>query len=249
MSYKSGIDLSSHNGAIDFKKIKDAGIEFAILRTGYGKKEPDQYDKRFEEYYKGCKENGIHVGAYHFSYALTVDAAEEEADFMLEIVKGKQFEYPLFFDIEHKTHAALSKAVCAEIVEAFCTKLEKAGCYAGVYSYDSFFFSNLPPAVPQRFAAWTARVEDIEPTYCKNYAIWQYTWRGKIDGAESNVDMNRCSKDYPSIIKKKGLNGFTKESECYTVTAKKAKVSADDAEALKESCKSLGMTVNIEKNL
>ena len=246
MNYKLGIDISSHNGNIDFKKVKNAGIEFAVLRTGYGVKHPDQYDSRFEEYYKGCKENGIDVGAYHFSYAVTAEAAEQEADFMLEIVKGKQFEYPLFFDIEHKTHAVLSKAVCAEIVEAFCTRLEKAGYFAGVYSYDSFFFSNLPPEITDRFAAWTARVEDVKPTYCKSYGIWQYSWRGKVDGILTNTDMNRCSKDYPSIIKAKCLNGFTKEIKRYTVAARKEKLSEKDADALAKACAALGMSVDIQ---
>lgn len=248
MSNISGIDLSHHNGDIDFEKASSSGVNFAILRTGFGKKHPNQYDKRFEEYYNSCKIHRIPVGAYHYSYALTSEAAEAEADFMLEILKGKSFEYPIFIDIEEKTQATLSKDVCSEIVTAFCSKLESAGYFAGIYSYDSFFSANLPVEIQNRFASWTARVENIKPTYCSNYGMWQNSWKGTVNGISGDVDMNICYKDYPSIIKAKGLNGFSINSVKYNVTASSSLLTLQEVGKVASICKNLGMIVKIEKN-
>ncbi len=240
---RTGIDLSNHNGDIDFKKVKDSGVDFAILRTGYGKKYPDQYDTKFEDYYSQCKKYGIPVGAYHFSYALTEEAAVQEAEFMLEIVKGKQFEYPLYFDIETVPHTTLSKSICEEIITAFCGRLEKEGYFAGIYSFDTFFYSNIPEATTKRFASWVARVEDVKPTYAKNYGIWQYSWKGKIDGAKGSVDMNKCYIDYPSIIKKAQLNGYGDKFKFYEITATFCKANQEQTDKITNECLKLGMTV------
>ncbi len=235
-----GIDLSNHNGNIDFKKVKAAEIEFAILRTGYGRKDPEQYDTKFEEYYRQCKENNIPVGAYHFSYALTKEAALEEAKFMAEIVKGKTFEFPLYFDIETVNHTTLSKAVSAEIITTFCEYMEKQGFWAGVYSFDTFYFSNIPDSITKRFATWVARVENVQPSYCKNFGIWQNSWEGKIDGITGDVDLNYCYKDYPQLIKNSCMNGFGSKA-LYNVSALAEGLAESDAEALAKKCKELGM--------
>lgn len=208
MEILTGIDLSQHNGNVDFAKVAKSGVKFAILRTGYGRNIPKQRDKKFEAYYSGCKANGIPVGAYHYSYATTAAGAAEEAAFVLEILKGKKLEYPIYFDIEEKAQCKLPKAVCDEMVTTFCTILEKAGYFAGVYSFDSFFNSNLSTAIVQRFSAWAARVENIKPTSCKAYGMHQYSWKGKVDGCNGDVDMNYCYKDFPAVIKSKRLNGY-----------------------------------------
>ena len=96
MSYK-GIDVSVWNGTIDWKKVKTAGIQFAMLRGGYG---TNGKDSKFEQNYKNAKAVGIPIGVYHYSYAKTVKAAEQEAKLCLSYIKGKQLEYPVAFDIE-----------------------------------------------------------------------------------------------------------------------------------------------------
>lgn len=247
MNIKKGIDISNHNGEIDFSKLKEQGIDFAILRTGYGQKFPRQYDKKFEEYYAQCKKYGIDVGAYHFSYALTEEAVLKEADFMLEILQGKQFEYPIYYDIETTAHTTLSKAVCDELVTAFCTKLEQAGYFAGVYSFDSFFGSNLTSAIPKRFATWVARVEYVKPTFIKDYGMWQYSWKGDLDGVPTDIDLNEVYVDYPSIIKKKNLNGFVDENgPIYKVSAFTEERNKAKAEIIAQSCRIMGMSVKEE---
>jgi GH25 family lysozyme M1 (1,4-beta-N-acetylmuramidase) len=202
------IDVSKHNGQIDWTKAKAAGVDAVILRAGYGRV-LSQRDPRFEENYKCAKENGIDVGVYWYSYATTPADAVKEAEICLKVIKNKTFEYPIYFDIEEVRHLKLSMAVCGEIVTAFCECLEKNGYFAGVYSFDSFFSTNLDESITKRFAAWVANVSAEKPQYCKDYGMWQFSWKGKIDGIKGDVDMNKAYKDYPAIIKKAKLNGYS----------------------------------------
>ena len=96
-----GIDVSVHNGKIDWQKVRAAGIDFAILRAGYGRL-ASQRDNRFKENYAGAKAAGIPVGAYWYSYAMSEDEARLEADVFLSVIKGKQFEFPVYYDVEEK---------------------------------------------------------------------------------------------------------------------------------------------------
>ena len=131
------IDLSKWNGQVDFAKVKASGVDGCIIRTGFGVKSPNQIDRRFEEYYEGAKKVGLYLGAYHYSYAQSVSEAKSEAEFCCEIIKGKKFEFPIYFDFEDKTQIHLSKQICSEMVRAFCGVLEANGYWAGIYSYDS----------------------------------------------------------------------------------------------------------------
>ena len=241
MAYKTlGIDVSKHNGVIDWVKVKASGkVQFAILRSGFGKALPTQKDPQFEKNYSECKKVGIPVGVYHYSYALTTADAEAEADFVIDILKGKQFEYPIYFDIEEKSQAALSKETCTAIVKAFCTRLEKAGYWAGFYSYDAFYATDIVPGTAERYANWVASIEFRKPVSCTNYEMWQYSWKGTIPGINSNVDLNECYIDYPTLIKNAGKNGFQANSaptiktpEYYEVTfTTKTKGEAESIQA------------------
>ena len=199
-----GIDVSHHNGEIAWNKVK---IDFALIRTGYGKKNPNQVDKEFERNYMACKKYHIPCGAYHYSYAKTIEDAEKEADFVLELLKGKKFEFPIYFDMEEKFQVNLGKAKCTAMFKAFADKLEEAGYWVGIYSFDSFFQTNLEDGIEKRYTAWVARVENIKPNSCKP-AIWQYSWKGRVEGINGDVDMNKCDIDYPSMIKKAHKNGY-----------------------------------------
>ena len=202
------IDLSYHNGNVDFKKVKASGINSVILRTGFGLYSPKQIDKRFCEYYDKAKEAGMFVGAYHYSYADGFSAAGEEAKAMLRIIEDRKFELPLFFDIEEKKQKLMSKKMCSQMVRTFCNTLEEAGYWAGVYSFDSFFGSNLEDDIVQRYTTWVARIENLKPMTCKRYDIWQYSWRGKVDGIKGDVDMDYIYRDFPQLINKAHLNGY-----------------------------------------
>lgn len=206
----AAIDISKHNGSIDFRKVKASNhdINTVIIRTGYGKYSQGQIDKMFFENYDKAKAIGMYVGAYHYSYAKNSREAEEEAYAMLKIIGNRKFELPLFYDIEESVQAKLSKTVCSDMVRTFCNTLENNGKWAGVYSYDSFFGSNLEDSIVARYSTWVAKVGGKEPKICKRYDIWQYSWTGKIDGIKGDVDMNYIYRDYPQTIQKAHLNGY-----------------------------------------
>lgn len=200
-----GIDVSHHNGTIDWTKVKNSGIEFAIIRAGFGKN-ISQKDKQFERNYIGCKENNIPVGAYWYSYAGSAAEALQEAKICLEVIKEKQFEYPILFDIEEKSQVELGKDICSEICKTFCNHLEQNGYYAGIYTFDSFANTNIAESVKNRYTMAVARVDSKSPKYSP-YDIWQYSWKGKINGISGDVDMDYCYRDF-NVIKENGLNGF-----------------------------------------
>ena len=235
------IDVSNHNGTIDWEKVKASGIEGVIIRAGYGKA-ISQKDLAFERNYAGAAKSGLHIGAYWYSYATNAADAKKEAAVFLEVIKGKKFDLPLWLDIEDKCQLHIGKGVCTDITTAFLTDIENAGYYAGVYSFDSFFSSNLEPWIRSRYAVWAARVENVLPKIAVEWGIHQYSWKGKVDGIKGDVDMNNCRKDYPGIICKAGLNGYAKDPK-FTVTANVSGIDKEKAEQIAKACSELGMTV------
>lgn len=221
---KKGIDVSHNNGTIDWNKVN---TQFCIVRAGYGR-ETSQKDLFFEKNYRGCKARKIPVGAYWYSYATSAAEAAKEAEVCLQVIAGKQFEYPIFFDIEEKKQFALGKAACTAIAKAFLERVEKAGYYVGIYSYKGGLEKFIDKSVRERYAVWVANVGVSQTTY-RGAAMWQYSWTGKHSGIKGDVDCNYCYIDYPSIIKSKGLNGFktaaNKTANKSTVTDGKASTS------------------------
>ena len=212
-----GVDVSKHNGTIDWQKAKNSGsVDFAVLRAGYGRL-ISQKDIQFERNYSECKKYNILVGAYWYSYAKSVPEIQTEARVFLEVIKGKQFEYPVYLDFEEKSQFALGKAKCTEMAKAFLTILENAGYYAGLYSFKSMLDNCFTDDILTRYTVWLAHVNVSKTSYSKPFGIWQYSWEGKVDGitgGSGKVDMNYCYKtDFPEAIKKAGLNGFTKSAE------------------------------------
>lgn len=121
-----GIDISTHNNVTDYKKLKEQGIGFAIIRCGYGR-ELSQKDALFEQHYRGLKEAGIKVGCYLYSYADSVEASKLEAENCLNMIKGKTFELPVFYDVEESKFASCGMFVATTMVQTFCDIIEKAG--------------------------------------------------------------------------------------------------------------------------
>ena len=201
------IDLSKWNGDVNFTKVKQSGVEGVIIRTGYGQNYPTQKDYRFEEYYRKAKEANLYVGAYHYSYAKSIQEVVGEAEFMYSILKGKSFELPVYGDFEEQEK--LSSAICSSMVKTFCNYLEDKGAWAGIYSYDSFF-KKLPQHIGQRYTLWVARVENVKPKCVPEdeIGIWQHSWKGKVDGIKGNVDMDICYKNFPLLIRNVQRNHF-----------------------------------------
>ena len=205
-SYK-GADLSVHNGAVDMAKVKSAGYSFVFLREGYGDEVsyPSQKDSRFESNYKNAKAAGLHVGAYHYLYATTVGGAKREAQGFLKNLSGKSFDMPVALDIEERSQYNLPNATVEAIVKAFMDVCEQAGYYCLLYSYESFLTAKMSAAFRSKYDVWCANISR-QPSI--SYGIWQYSFTGSVSGISGRVDLNRTSKDYPSIIKNAGKNGF-----------------------------------------
>ncbi len=203
-----GIDVSKWQKDVDFKKAKASGIQFAIIRAGYGK-EVSQKDPYFEKNYEKAKAAGLPVGAYWYSYADSVDAALKEAKACISVLKGKQFELPIYFDVEEKRQFAKGQKFIDSIISVFCEALEQEGYFAGLYMSASPLKTHVSEAVRNRYTIWVAQY-NTKCTYAGEYGIWQYSSKGSVPGVSGNCDMNECYKDFPSIIKKGGFNGYTK---------------------------------------
>ena len=205
-----GIDVSIHNGIIDWQKVKESGIEFAIIRAGFGRF-VDQKDENFERNYDEAKAAGIPIGAYWYSYATTVEEAIDEAEVFVSLLSGKQFEYPLFFDQEERSAFETGKENCSKMIRAFCDVLEANGYWAGLYTSRSYLETYIEDDIKTRYALWIAEWGS-RLNYNGPVAIWQYSEKGYVDGISCNVDLDICYKDFPSVIKEKGFNGFGKTS-------------------------------------
>ena len=203
-----GIDVSKWQGNIDWQKVKAAGIEFAMLRGGFGKT-TTQIDSKFEQNYRNAKAVGMPIGVYHYSYAKSVEDAKKEAQFCLSYLKGKQFEYPIAFDIEDSSQANLGKSTLTAITKAFCEEVEKAGYYVCIYANLDWLKNKLDMTALSDYDVWVAQWAS-KCTYGGAYGMWQYSDKGKVNGITGNVDMDEAYKNYPNIMKVNGLNGFFK---------------------------------------
>lgn len=225
-----GIDVSQWQGnSIDFGKVKAAGIDFVIIRAGYGRY-ISQKDPTFEDNYRKAKSAGLNVGVYWYSYAQSEADARAEAAVCMEAIKDKLFEYPIYFDLEEQSQFSRGKAFCSALVTAFCGELEKAGYFAGLYISRSPLQNYITAEVAGRYALWIAEYDVSKPNYSGQYGMWQHTDKGSVPGVSSNVDLDICYVDYPTIIKEGGFNGFTKpklEAKAESKTETKAPVKGD----------------------
>lgn len=230
MSEFRGIDVSHWQGAIDWTRVKAAGIQFAIIKSG-GSDDGFYTDPRWEENYRNAKANGVAVGAYYFVGPGCTSAADGKADAerFLAQLKGKQLEYPVFIDLEATAPSA--KAGATEATIAFCQALEAAGYFAGIYSStDSGFRERLDDSKLTPFTHWVAQYAS-KCTYCGAYGIWQYSSTGSVNGVSGNVDMDISYIDYPSTIKTGGFNGFDKSAASASTSTTTMKKSVDEIAA------------------
>lgn len=221
----NGIDVSEFQGNINWTDVK---TDFVIIRAGYGR-EISQKDKNFEVNYQGCKKSGIPCGAYWYSYAVTPEEAVREAQVCLEAIKGKQFEFPVFFDIEEKRQLDLGMEKCSDIAAAFLKTVEKAGYFTGIYSSKSHLESFISEELRKRYAVWVAHYGVSKTTYAGTYGMWQKSNSGSISGISGKVDLDECYEDYPNIIKNAGLNGFAKTSGAPAKRTKTLTITIDGA--------------------
>lgn len=210
-----GIDVSSFQKKPDWKKVKQSGVKFAILRIH----QRTGIDTSFEHNYKGCCDNGILVGGYKLSYATTVAEAEKEAEETLAVLKGRKLVFPIFYDLEWETQRKFSKSKLEAITLAFLRKIHSAGYRVGIYSNVDWFNNLFTPAM-RDYDCWIARypatdngkvVERLRPAQGIG---WQYSSKGKVPGIDGNVDMDVFYKDYRDSNQKGDTNTVVKISNC-----------------------------------
>lgn len=191
----AGIDVSVHQGNIDWTKVKNSSkVQFAILRAGISTRQ----DEKFDRNYQGCKSNGIPCGIYWFCKAVNTAEAVQEANACLKAISGKSLEYPIYYDIEDvesgdKQHkiASLGITTVSAIAVAFLETLRKAGVSnLGVYSFKSALDTLFKPEVLQSYKVWVAQTGN-KCTFTKStYSMWQYSWKGRISGISGDVDLD-----------------------------------------------------------
>lgn len=230
-----GIDVSVHNGTIDWAKVKKSGVEFAIIRSGYGWDRPNQVDKYLKTNVEGCEANDIPYGFYHYSYATTPDEARQEADWFISVIEKYQPTYPLVFDWEESSIVnSTNSSTATAIADAFLSRLEEKGYYGMLYGSSSKINQLFNNNTMKKYDIWVAHWGVNEPSVKLPYGIWQYSSTGKVDGIDTVVDMNYAYKDYPSIIKSAGLNHLQKDEENEVVKPSEETVSKKDYDALSD---------------
>ena len=185
-----GIDVSYHNGTIDWKRVKQSEVEYAIIRCGYGTNDKNQDDKKWEENVKGCIDNNIPYGVYLYSYADTVEKASSEADHAIRLLQGKKFKYPVYYDLEEEAiRKKLSKTEIANIAKTFCNKLSAKGYTVGIYANKDWVTNYLTDSCFNNWTKWVAQYNTV-CNYKGKYDMWQCSSTGRVPGISGNVDLN-----------------------------------------------------------
>lgn len=192
---EQGIDVSYWQGEIDWGKVKTAGIDFAIIRTGYGSYSDHQRDERFYENMNNAISQDIKVGVYHYSHATTLEQAINEAQFVLSIIDGYTLQYPIYYDLEDSVQENLSTRELTDIALAFLETIENAGYQTGIYANMDWLTNRLYVDELTKYEIWIANYSDVN-TYQGDYGVWQYSQTGQIDGINGFVDLNNAYKKY-----------------------------------------------------
>lgn len=201
----AGIDVSHWQGKIDFHKVKKSGIQFVIIKAG-GSDAGLYKDNKFDTYYNDAKRAGLYVGAYYFagkSFWLN-GMGLSNAQHFLRLLEGKIFDMPVYIDVEMCPPKERLRTT-NQVIE-FCEWMEMHNAFVGVYASDIAGFDNmLQKTRLEKYTWWVARYGGKPKNI---YGIYQWTPSGRVNGISGKVDRNKCVVDFPSIIKRKGLNQF-----------------------------------------
>ena len=197
-----GIDVSQYQGNIDFSKVKNSGVEYAIIRCGYRGYESGTLtqDTKFDTNARNALANDVSIGAYFYTQALTKEEAEEEADFVINCLKPYHVDYPVCLDVETASEDtarqnSLSNSQLTDVVVAFCERIKAAGYTPMIYSNSRYFAGRLEMERLENYDKWYAMYADT-PYIPYEIAMWQYTSSGSIDGINGNVDVNISFKSW-----------------------------------------------------
>lgn len=200
--YKKGIDVSEHNGVIDWEKVKASGVEFAMLRAGYGQ----TVDKQFRCNADACNRIGLPIGVYWFSYAAIESLAKEEAITCLSTILPYNIDLPVAYDLEYdsvkyaqKQGVFVGMELASRMARSFCETVQGAGYatanYANPDYLNRYFDANVQRDFPIWLAQWPGSTPSLDkpPRMC---AIWQYSEKGSVPGIKGPVDLDVCYADY-----------------------------------------------------
>ena len=199
-SIAKGIDVSMHNGTVNWGQVANSGIDFTFINVGSTK---SGVDPQFAANITGAQAAGIKTGIYLYSYATTPEQAANEANLVLQWIEPYTVNYPIVFDIEDKCHKNLSDQQLIDIINAFCTAIDAAGYYPMVYSNKNMFVQKLSIT---GWDKWVAQYNDT-CEYNNNVCFWQYSSHGNVAGISGRVDLNYQFKDYSQLIIRDGFTG------------------------------------------
>lgn len=214
MATIKGIDVSKHNGNINWKKVKDDGIKFVIIRAGYGS---STVDEKFEEYIKGAIEEDIDIGIYWFSYAISEEKAKLEAVKCMEVIKPykDKITYPVFYDFEYdsvsyakKQGVSINKTKATAFAYSFLKEVEKGGYIPGLYTNIDFSNNYFFKSLQRDYDLWIAQYAS-RCSYSESHVMWQYSESGRVSGIDGDTDLDYCYKKYSS----KGDNDNTNKDK------------------------------------
>ncbi len=192
-----GIDVSKFQGSIDWKKVADSGVEFAFIRVGargYTKGAITE-DDNFKANMEGAQKNGVKIGVYFFTAAVSDDEIKEEAQYVLNAIEPYKVDYPVVLDIEKVSSSAgartdsVTPAERTELCRTFCDDISKAGYSPMIYGNLKTFIRLLDISQLQDYEKWFASY-DTPMYYPYDYSIWQYSDSGTVDGIKGKVDLN-----------------------------------------------------------
>ena len=229
---KKGVDISSNNGKISIEKIKAAGFEFAMIRCGFGENITEQDDTFWEENVRKCEAAGLPWGAYFYSYACSEESAKSELAHVLRLLKGKRPTLPVALDMEdadgyHERHGGWNYANVTRVCRIFLDGLRAAGYYPMLYTGFEEIENYIAPDIVNGHDIWFAHWAKKCGYTGDNLSIWQYG--GEVNLIDGNsipgvgvIDKDLCYRDYPTIIKSGGFNGWDDESKPTGLTAEQA---------------------------
>ena len=185
-----GIDVSEFQTNVNWNKVKQDGIKFAIIRCGYGMDYTSQDDAEFARNIKECERLNIPFGIYLMSYANTVEKARSEAQHILRLTKGHNPELGLWYDVEdNNTSGSVSKETLTNIINTFCNTIKNAGYKVGIYASLNWLDNKIEKQIKENYSIWVAQYNN-ECQYDGKYVLWQYTSSGKVNGISGRVDVN-----------------------------------------------------------
>lgn len=197
-----GIDVSKHQGEIDWEKVSENGVTYAFIRAGFrgnseGKLVEDEF---FADNMEGAADNGIHTGVYFYTQAMTPQEAEEEAEFVLDLIAPYDVTYPIVLDLEETGSdsartADMTKEEYTKAAITFCETIKEAGYTPMIYGNLKTFMIMLDMEQIEEYDKWFAYY-DSTVYFPYDFAIWQYSSKGRVPGIKGDVDLNVGMKDY-----------------------------------------------------